>query len=161
MTEEMFNECVATLTDGLYRFTVRCVGDGATAEDIVQESFMRMWQSRHKVRPGCHKSYLYTIAYRLAIDVIRSRRFSSDVTLDRISSAGEDGGYDDTGHIVLQAVDRLKPEWKSVILLRHWEGYSYDEIAQIMDITLAQVKIYLFRARTELRHIIGSLDNVV
>lgn len=161
MTEEMFNECVALLTDGLYRFTVRCVGDGATAEDIVQESFVRLWQSRHKVRPGCQKSYLYTIAYRLAIDTIRSRRFSSDVTLDRISSAVEEGGYDDSGQIVLRAIDRLKPEWKSAMLLRHWEGYSYEEIAKIMNVTLAQVKIYLFRARTELRSIIGSPDNVV
>ena len=88
MTEEKFNECVYAFTDALYRFVLKNVGDVQSAEDIVQESFVRLWETRGKVRDGSQKSYLFTIAYRLIIDRSRRLKHSSGVEVETLSRYG-------------------------------------------------------------------------
>ncbi len=161
MTEEKFNECVYAFTDALYRFVLKNVGDVQSAEDIVQESFVRLWETRGKVRDGSQKSYLFTIAYRLIIDRSRRLKHSSGVEVETLSRYGSEDGYGDLGQTLARALEGLKEEWRSMIMLRDWEGYSYEEIAEITGASIASVKIGIFRARTELRRRLGQLDDII
>jgi len=161
MTEEKFNECVDAFTDALFRFVLKNVGDVPSAEDIVQESFVRLWETRGKVREESGKSYLFTIAYRLVIDRSRRLRHSSGVEVETLFRAASEEGYSDIGQTLSQALAGLKEEWRSMIMLRDWEGYSYEEIAAITGTSLSSVKVGLFRARTELRRRLGPLDDII
>lgn len=161
MTEDRFNECVNAFSDALFRFVYKNVGDVQSSEDIVQESFVRMWETRDKVREGSDKSYLFTIAYRLVVDRARSLRHSSGVEVETLGRAGHDSGYSDLAETLARALDGLKEEWRSMIMLRDWEGYSYEEIAAITGTSVASVKVGIFRARTELRRRLGPLDEII
>ena len=68
MTVAEYEKCVQTLSDNLYRFALKSLRDEDQAKDIVQESFLRLWENREAVLDGKEKSYLFTIAYRLIID---------------------------------------------------------------------------------------------
>lgn len=161
MTEDRFNECVDAFSDALFRFVYKNVGDVQSSEDIVQESFVRMWETRDKVREGSDKSYLFTIAYRLVVDRARRLRHSSGVEVETLGRAGNDSGYSDLAETLARALDGLREEWRSMIMLRDWEGYSYEEIAAITGTSVASVKVGIFRARTELRRRLGPLDEII
>ena len=84
MTVAEYEKCVQTLSDNLYRFALKSLRDEDQAKDIVQESFLRLWENREAVLDGKEKSYLFTIAYRLIIDQVRHiRRYTTDDTLQR------------------------------------------------------------------------------
>jgi RNA polymerase sigma-70 factor (ECF subfamily) len=63
------------------------------------------------------------------------------------------------GSLIEQAIGELRPEYRNVVLLRHVEGYSYDEIAEILDLPLGTVKTYLHRARGELKSLLAHLTS--
>lgn len=162
MTVAEFNKCVSDLTDGLFRFVVKNTRDVPSAEDIVQESFVRLWENRDKVVFGSSKSYLYTIAYRLLVD--RGRRRSVHNEVDVSVAAGirnSEEHHPDLDGIIASALGKLRDDWRMVVLLRDMEGYSYEEIAEITGCTLSQVKVNIFRGRSRLRDLLGSLDDII
>lgn len=150
MNTTRYNRCVEDNADRLYRFIVGIVRDSNSAQDIIQESYARLWQQRTKVDMGKEKSYLFTIAYRLAISELRSRKRDSSLELP-LNSFADTGEYDNLTELLWQALDTLQEREKSVIMLCDWEGYSYRDIAQIMELTEAQIKITIHRARTKIR----------
>lgn len=149
MTTTQFNKCVETTADSLYRFILGIVGNVAQAEDIIQESYARLWESRGKVTGGKEKSYLFTIAYRLAISQIRARK--KEISELPLTHFAEDNNYDNISELLLTELNKLNAIQRTVIMLSDWEGYSYSEIAQIATLTEAQVKITIYRARQTLR----------
>ena len=161
MTDDKFNECVDALTDALFRFVHKNVRDVQSAEDIVQESFARLWQMRGKVRYESCRSYLFTVAYRLIIDRSRRLRHASAAEIETLAGVGVESAYSDLNQTLSRAFDGLKEEWKSLVMLRDWEGYSYEEIAAITGMSLSSVKVGIFRARTELRRRLGRLDDII
>ena len=70
-------------------------------------------------------------------------------------------GYSDLKEVLNEAVDRLPEIQRSVVLLRDYEGYSYEEIGRITGLNESQVKVYIYRARVALKNYIGSLDVVI
>lgn len=89
MTVAEYEKCVQTLSDNLYRFALKSLRDEDQAKDIVQESFLRLWENREAVLDGKEKSYLFTIAYRLIIDQVRHiRRYTTDDTLQHRPDEG-------------------------------------------------------------------------
>lgn len=162
MTASEYDACVAKYADHLYRFALKSLRDSDQAKDVVQESFLRLWENRQSVFSGKEKSYLFTIAYRLIVDDVRfAKRYASNDTLTMRADERTQGGYDNLPEVVQQYVDRLPPRQKTLILLRDYEGYSYREIAEMTSLTEAQVKVYIFRARVALRKEIGAIENLL
>jgi RNA polymerase sigma-70 factor (ECF subfamily) len=127
----------------------------------VQSAFEKMWINREKVVQATGKSYLFTIAYHQMIDHIRKSKrvqlqddFSQDIREERAVSPGSKRELE-------AALQRLTPLQKSLILLKDYEGYSYDEIGKITALNASQVKVYLHRARILLRDIVGSPENIL
>ena len=152
MTIQEFNNCVDTYSDGVYRFIVKNIGHEADAQDIVQTAFEKLWIHREKVESEKVKSYLFTVAYHQMIDHIRKdkKRATTDHFEDlkvhsHIASNAE------LKQILLRAINELNPTQKSLVLLKDYEGYSYQEIGEIMNLSESQVKVYLHRARLILK----------
>jgi len=161
MTITEYNGCVECFSDGVYRFILKSLRDEEAARDIVQESFLRLWENRESVIDGKEKSYLFTIAYRLVIDHVRIRdRYAGSDALN-YKSSGSDAGYNNLSEILSQALDTLNDMQRNLILLRDYEGYSYKEIGEMTGLTEPQVKVYIFRARNQLKEKIGPISNII
>ncbi|MCP4550469.1 MAG: RNA polymerase sigma factor [Bacteroidetes bacterium] len=161
MTIPEYNNCVEKYSDGVYRFILKNIKDSDKAKDIVQESFVRLWDKVKEVDYQKAKSYLFTIAYHCSIDEIRKdqRMISMEEMTTYFDSTMNT--FSDHKEIINEAVDRLPEIQKSVVLLRDYEGYSYKEIGEITNLSEAQVKVYIYRARIFLKKYLVRLDVVI
>ena len=103
----------------------------ALAEDVVQDSFMKLWEEVEYIAYDKAKSFLFSTAYHRMIDVLRRETKFGDIenVADRAGDVQE--GYTGLQEILDMALEKLPPVQKTVILLRDYEAYSYEEIAGI------------------------------
>lgn len=161
MNRSQYNTCVDQYADGLFRFALASLRNRMEAEDVVQDSFARVWERRHQVEYDKAKPYLFTIAYHLIVDQTRKRH--QETTMEALFQVPDHNtnAYPDTNEILHRVVATLPEAQRTAILLRDYEGYSYQEIGDITGQTEAQVKTNIFRARTTLRNKIKSMDNLI
>lgn len=162
MTREEYNICVDTHADGVYRFILHSTRDKEFSRDIVQDSFEKMWMNLDNINGEKSKSYLFTTAYHTMLEKLRRQKkqghWSEVSETDYSHSSGQ---YKGLKEIVKTALDRLPEIQKSVIMLRDYEGYSYEEIGEITHLSASQVKVYIYRARLAMKEFIGKLENVL
>jgi len=152
MTDKDYNDCVDNFADGVYRFIVKNIRHTEDAQDIVQSAFEKLWVNRAQVLPEKAKSYLFTVAYHQMIDHIRK---SNKMPLSDEASIPHqpiNQAQTELKALLMRAVNELNPTQKSLVLLKDYEGYSYQEIAEIMNLSDSQVKVYLHRARIILKN---------
>jgi RNA polymerase sigma factor (sigma-70 family) len=126
----------------------------------VQSSFEKLWINCGQVDYARSKSYLFTIAYHQMIDHIRKRK---RVYLSEFQEEApvQDSPVPGAKSILQEALGRLNEIQKSLVMLKDYEGYSYEEIGEITGLNPSQVKVYLHRARTQLRTFIVKKENVL
>lgn len=161
MTINEYNNAVDQFSDRLYRFVLKSIKDTHKAEDIVQDSFEKLWKNVDKVNGEKVKSYLFTTAYHTLIDRIRKEKRSSFTEDLSIKEQGHENNYSDLSEILNEAVNRLPEIQRMVVLLRDYEGYNYKEIGELTHLSESQVKVYIFRARVFLKKYIGNIEVVV
>ena len=159
MNDAEFNQIVDDYSNALYRFALKNIKVSEDAQEIVQNSFERLWINRDKVEPDKIKAYLFKIAYNLIIDIIRRRKNETDIDElnDRMISH-QPKYHSDLKATLNKALETLNEKQKNAILLRDYEGYSYKEIGDILRLTENQVKINIFRGRKQLQEILISID---
>jgi RNA polymerase sigma-70 factor (ECF subfamily) len=161
MTVQDFNNCVDKYSDGVYRFIVKNIGHEADAQDIVQTAFEKLWVNREKVATEKSKSYLFTVAYHQMIDHIRKEKKQTITdNFDEVKDHASHGANSELKQILLRAINELNPTQKSLVLLKDYEGYSYLEIGEIMNLSESQVKVYLHRARLILKGKLSHLEKM-
>ena len=161
MTERRYNEVVDQYADALFRFIVKNLRHEEDARDIVQSAFEKLWVNREKVNEETVKSYLFTIGYNLMIDLIRKMK---RVSYREDFGEHEKGVVHQTGktnRILDEAFNRLNEMQRSLVMLKDYEGYNYEEIGKITGLNESQVKVYLHRARLQLRAYIVDSQNVL
>jgi RNA polymerase sigma factor (sigma-70 family) len=161
MTAEEYNDCVKLYADGLYRFMLKSTRQVEDARDLVQSSFEKLWEHRAEVNAVKCKSYLFTIAYHKMIDLNRknSRLEFRDNLPDHLEArAGASPGMKE---MLEKALGRLNERQRSLVMLKDYEGYSYEEIAEITGLNTTQVKVTLHRARLQLKEWLVSVENVL
>jgi len=161
MTEKEYNECVNLYADNVYRFILKNLRHEDDAKDVVQAAFEKMWMNREKVENGRSKSYLFTVAYHQMIDLIRKNK---KVTIQEdfsFSKATTNQPQHNIKKILNEALYRLSETQRSLVLLKDYEGYSYEEIAVITSLSISQVKVYLHRARIQLTNYLVKPENVI
>jgi RNA polymerase sigma-70 factor (ECF subfamily) len=161
MTVAEFNRSVDQFSDNIYRFILKNMRDPDEARDVVQDTFEKVWLKASEVSFEKAKSYLFTTAYRLMLERIRKakRMTPIDNTL-RVFHAEQKPDFD-LKKILNDAIALLPEDQRSVIMLRDYEGYSYQEIGQITGLKESQVKVYIFRARVFLKNYIVNAENVL
>lgn len=161
MTTEEYNKCVDDFSDGVYRFVLHNMRDEDKAKDVVQDSFVKMWEKVADIDYKKGRSYLFTTAYHTMIDTIRREKKMTSFDDIEYSQAAGSKEFLGLKEIVRDAVNKLPEIQRSVVLLRDYEGYSYEEIGEITGLNESQVKVYIYRARLFLKEYIGSLENVL
>ena len=161
MTEKEYNDCVNLYADNVYRFIVKNLKHEEDARDIVQTAFEKMWRNREVVETEKSKSYLFTVAYNQMIDHIRKVKrinlkddFSDDTQVQSQQSPN-------VKKALMDALNRLNETQKSLVMIKDYEGYNYEEIGRITGLNESQVKVYLHRARLSLRKYLVSPENVI
>jgi RNA polymerase sigma factor (sigma-70 family) len=161
MTEKEYNECVSTYADNVYRFILKNLRHEEDARDIVQTAFEKMWRNRNEVDALRSKSYLFTVAYHQMIDHIRKvKRIHLKEEFNENSKVQDKPG-NNLKKILEVALARLSETQRSLVLLKDYEGYSYEEIGRITGLNESQVKVYLHRARIQLKDFLVKLENVI
>lgn len=145
----------------MYRFILKNLRHEEDARDVVQSTFEKMWIHREEIDPVKSKSYLFTVAYRQMIDHIRKgKRVQLKEEFGENTRVAQAPGIQ-VSKVLHEALNRLSETQRSLVLLKDYEGYSYEEIGQITGLSESQVKVYLHRARTQLRSYLGSPENVI
>ncbi|MEN9349392.1 MAG: hypothetical protein RL372_370 [Bacteroidota bacterium] len=161
MTEKDYNESVLLYADNVYRFIVKNLRHTEDAEDIVQSAFEKLWIHKESVETAKAKSYLFTVAYHLLIDHTRkAKRISLQESFenDTQTTYQENKALKKVLH---DALATLSETQRSLVLLKDYEGYSYEEIGEITKLTTDQVRVYLHRARLKLRSYLISPQQVL
>lgn len=161
MNTSEYNHCVKALADGLYRFAWKSVGNSDDAKDVVQQAFTTLWEKREEVPPDKGKSFLYTVAYRKCMDVHRGRERTTTMSSLPEDSFSEHPGPTDLKKVLQQAIATLDTQSRNLIMLKDYEGYSYEEIARVTDLNTTQVRVYLHRARKNLKNYLVSKEHVI
>ena len=173
-----FRELLCRYERPVFSLVFRMVRDRALAEDLAQETFIRAFRAISSYNPRYKfSSWIFKIANNHTIDYLRKRRLDT-VSIDGsphavtgeeeaqtrlvVESTGEAPDQyveqRELGSQIEQAIGELRPEYRTVVLLRHIEGHSYEEIADIMDLPLGTVKTYLHRARAELKGLLAGVE---
>ena len=161
MTEKDYNESVLLYADNVYRFIVKNLRHTEDAEDIVQSAFEKLWIHKDSVEPLKAKSYLFTVAYHLLIDHTRKAK---RITLQESFENDSQTTYQENKalkKVLHDALATLNEMQRSLVLLKDYEGYSYEEIGEITKLTTDQVRVYLHRARLKLRNYLISPQQVL
>lgn len=174
-----FEELVEQYQHRLVAVMHHLVGNLQEAEDLAQEVFLRVYRARKKYRPRAKFStWLFTIANNLALNCLRSRQRKPVVPLD-----GSDSGplgprpaehlvqdrarqpaarlqQAELAAVIQQALDSLNERQRMAVVLNKFEDMSYEEIAQVMNLSTKAIKSLLSRARTNLREALQDYINM-
>ena len=161
MTEKDYNECVHQYADNVYRFILKNLRHEEDARDVVQTAFEKLWRTRADVDATKSKSYLFTVAYHQMIDHIRKTKKISLREEFNETTRVINKPVNNLKKVLEQALDTLNETQRSLVLLKDYEGYSYEEIGTITGLNESQVKVYLYRARILLKNYLVSPENVM
>lgn len=162
MTVNDYNTCVNTFSDNVYRFVLKHIKDTDRASDVVQDVFLKMWEKVDAIRFDTAKSYLFTTAHHTLVDEIRKMQVHQRfVDAQPTENDYNESTYSDMYEVLNKAMENLPTDQKSVLMLRDYEGYSYEEIAEITGLSESQVKVYIFRARTFLKKYLVRIEHLI
>jgi RNA polymerase sigma-70 factor, ECF subfamily len=175
--ESAFRELLVRYERPVFSLVYRMVRDRLLAEDLAQEAFIKAFNGIASYNPSYKfSSWIFKIANNLTIDHLRKRKLdtvsihgsphaSSSEEEARTRVTLEDQGETpeqfvenrELGDRIEAAMGHLRPEYRTAILLRHVEGHSYEEVAEIMEVPLGTVKTYIHRGRSELRELLAEV----
>jgi RNA polymerase sigma-70 factor (ECF subfamily) len=161
MTVKEYNRSVEEFADSVYRFIRGNLKDEARANDIVQDSYERLWKNVTEIEYIVVKSWLFSTAYHIMIDIIRKEKRMTDLEVILEQEIIYESQYTDLNEILHKALDLLPEQQKSSVMLRDYEGYSYKEIGEITGLSEAQVKINIYRGRVALKNFIGKIETIL
>ncbi|MDA3881136.1 MAG: RNA polymerase sigma factor [Prolixibacteraceae bacterium] len=161
MTTGEYNQIVEQYANRLYRYILKNIRYEDRAHDLVQDSFEKLWRNFRDISFEKAKSYLFSIAHNTMIDMIRHEKRMVVADTSEMPEVSHSRQYTDLKEILDASLQKLPEIQRSVILLRDYEGYSYEEIGKICDLNESQVKVYIYRARVFLKNYIGQMEKVV
>lgn len=165
MQEISFRDDILPLKDKLFRLALRITFDRAEAEDVVQDTMIRVWNKREEwTQFGSIEAYCLTVAKNLAIDRSQKKEAQNvELTPEMEEESEMSGPYDQLVNnermsIIHRLINELPEKQRLIMQLRDIEGESYKEIAKILNLTEEQVKVNLFRARQKVKQRYLEID---
>lgn len=170
--EQAFNLLVERYQDRLHNFLYRYTHNHQDCEDLVQETFFRVFRSRHSYeRIAKFSTWMYTIAINLAKSLYKKKKRMTKVTIHEDPNDSEDRPMkledtkilpDDSLHEKMcideleNALMQLSEDFREVVVLRDIQQLSYEEIAEIADLPMGTVKSRINRGRAQLQELLEN-----
>ena len=165
MQEISFRNDILPLKDKLFRLALRITLDRAEAEDVVQDTMIRVWNKRDEWQQfESVEAYCLIVAKNLAIDRSQKKDAQNvELTPEMAEEADTSGPYDrlvnnERMKIIHRLIDELPEKQRLILQLRDIEGESYKDIAKVLQLTEEQVKVNLFRARQKVKQRYIEID---
>nr|WP_276770907.1 RNA polymerase sigma factor SigE [Lawsonella clevelandensis] len=166
---ELWDDIVRTYADSVYRLAYRLSGNVQDAEDLTQETFIRVFRSLDRYRPGTFEGWLHRITTNLFLDQVRHR---SVVRMEALPEDTERVGSNSAGPAALmddkllhpdlqRALDTLSPDYRVAVVLCDIEGLRYEEIADLLGVKIGTVRSRIHRGRAQLRAQLGNVRPVL
>ncbi len=141
---------------GLYAMAYQMLGNELEAEDVVQDTFIKLWQRREQ-GGKYEKAWLYKVARNQCLDILRRRKHAVEYQIAK--AVGSDVAQSASDHVLNEelsgeigkAINQLEEPYKSLVVMREVNGLSYQVLADALDLSLSQTKVYLHRARKQLK----------
>ena len=163
-----FRNDILPLKNQLYRLALRITLNAAEAEDVVQDTLIKVWNRRDSWETiGSIEAFSLTICRNLSLDRLRKQdnqnySLDADATIqqpDGTANPYETTSQRDRVELIRQLIDALPEKQRSCIQLRDFEGKAYKEIAEVLEISEEQVKVNIFRARQAIKTKFKQLDD--
>ena len=135
----------------IYHFCYRMLNDKDLADEAFQETFVKVYENRTRFDGNNFKSWVFTIARNTCLNYIRESKFKVEFEEDYLAPVRDKHNDFALQKYIKDAIVELPVSYREVIVLREYEGYSYQEIAEILDVSIALVKIRIYRARVILK----------
>jgi RNA polymerase sigma-70 factor (ECF subfamily) len=149
----VFRQWITQHQDDVWSLARYLLKDASEAEDAAQEVFVRLWKHRKVVDAERVRPWLMKVTRNECLDRLRRHRPAGELD-DNVAAEGGplmEVQQAELSHWLKQAIGRLKEPYRSLVLLRDVQQHSYEDVAQTMELSLSQVKVYLHRARKQLR----------
>lgn len=164
MDRTQFGQVVEQHKDRIHTYAVWMLKDYDEARDVAQESLARLWQHRGEIHNGAARTWLMRTTHRMCVDRLRRRTTRAEVPFDELVRPPADGNgcpskaaeASEIRSAVIEALDRLSPRDRAVVLMREYNGMSYEEMAGALDMPLSALKTTLYRARRRLKEALNG-----
>ncbi|VAW34495.1 hypothetical protein MNBD_GAMMA01-445 [hydrothermal vent metagenome] len=149
--------------NGLYAVCYQMLKNSLEAEEVVQDSFLKLWQAQKNGKKH-NKAWLYQVARNQCLDLIRKRQYEikyqqHSLLNQQVSrSACDDLLNTELSQHINAAIEELQEPYKSLIVLREISQLSYQQLADVLNLSVAQTKVYLYRARKMLQQKLINLN---
>jgi RNA polymerase sigma-70 factor (ECF subfamily) len=157
----IFRQWVEDYQDQAWSLARYLLKDAAEAEDVCQESFVKLWHQQDSIDHDKAKAWLMKVTRNGCLDRLRRRKPSEELG-EWHASADQDGPAEGAqqqqlGQLLQRGIDRLGEPYRSLVVLRDVQQNSYEEVAEALELSLSQVKVYLHRARKQLRESLAEV----
>lgn len=153
MTDKEYKEQIELHADDVLRYLAKNIKDGEVAKDILQDTFVSLWENKEKVEPSKIKNWLFTVAHNNMLKLFRYNKIRQNSFIEENSS---ESNLENT-QLIDQLLKQLPDRMRQCLMLKDWEGFSIKEIAEILDISEENVKVNIFRAKVKLKELKSQL----
>lgn len=156
MDAETFKKEFLPYHQKLYRIAYRIVQDVANAEDIVQDTFIKLWNKRNEMSDIENtEAFAIIILRNTCLDFLRKTKneyhAAYDTNIPETASLSKQIELQDDAQKVKQLINRLPDQQRQVMMMKHWDGYSDEEIEQVTGLSPGNIRVILSRARKTIR----------
>lgn len=162
MDEDRFSEIIEEHQRAIISVIKKMVVSWDTARDLAQDTFLKLWDYRNKINYDKPLfTLLYKIAINISIDYLRKKRPEpSNLDFEISTFSGDNMGFDEIYQLILGCTEKLKPKQKAVFILRDIEGFSFEEIKNIMGIPISNIRSNLHLARKNIKNYMEDLYQI-
>lgn len=153
MTDKEYKEQIDLHADDVLRYLAKNIKDGEVAKDILQDTFVSLWENKEKVEPSKIKNWLFTVAHNNMLKLFRYNKIRQNSFIEENSS---ESNLENT-QLIDQLLKQLPDRMRQCLMLKDWQGFSIKEIAGILDISEENVKVNIFRAKIKLKELKSQL----
>ncbi|MEE0917693.1 MAG: RNA polymerase sigma factor [Bacteroidales bacterium] len=153
MTDKEYKEQIDLHADDVLRYLAKNIKDGEVAKDILQDTFVSLWENKEKVESSKIKNWLFTVAHNNMLKLFRYNKIRQNSFIEENSS---ESNLENT-QLIDQLLKQLPDRMRQCLMLKDWQGFSIKEISEILDISEENVKVNIFRAKVKLKELKSQL----
>ncbi len=161
MNRKEYNRVVLTYSENVFRYAFKWTRNEQDSKDLVQDVFGKLWENRKKVPFKSSKPWLFTCMHNTLVNFSRRKNIVEHISDCNASMPIMYQPNYALKDLLQKSLAQLSDTQRSIVILRDSEGYSYDEIGKILNLSESQVKVYLFRARKKVKEQLKDLSELV